>query len=34
VVTAAQAGVNTYLIKPFTDRILREKIEEVVGRLS
>jgi two-component system, chemotaxis family, chemotaxis protein CheY len=34
VVTAAQAGVNTYLIKPFTERTLLKKIEEVIGRLS
>ena len=34
VVKAAQAGVNNYLIKPFTSAILREKIEQVIGRLS
>jgi two-component system chemotaxis response regulator CheY len=33
VVTAAQAGVNTYLIKPFSESALRRKVEEVVGRL-
>ncbi len=33
VVKAAQAGVNNYLVKPFTPAILREKIEAVVGRL-
>jgi two-component system chemotaxis response regulator CheY len=34
VVKAAQAGVNNYLIKPFNGAILREKIEQVVGKLS
>ncbi|MBX3551642.1 MAG: response regulator [Pseudolabrys sp.] len=34
VVMAAQAGVNNYLVKPFTPDILRTKIEQVVGRLS
>ena len=34
VVKAAQAGVNNYLIKPFTAAILREKIEQVIGKLS
>ena len=30
VVKAAQAGVNNYLVKPFTTPILREKIEQVL----
>jgi two-component system chemotaxis response regulator CheY len=34
VVKAAQAGVNNYLIKPFTQATLREKIEQVMGKLS
>jgi two-component system chemotaxis response regulator CheY len=34
VVKAAQAGVNNYLVKPFTAAILREKIEQVMGKLS
>src|SRR5215467_5424084 len=33
VVQAAQAGANNYLIKPFTADILRQKIEQVMGRL-
>jgi two-component system, chemotaxis family, chemotaxis protein CheY len=33
VVKAAQAGVNNYLIKPFTSMILRQKIEQVMGKL-
>ena len=34
VVKAAQAGVNNYLVKPFTAAILRTKIEQVMGKLS
>jgi len=34
VIKAAQAGVNNYLIKPFNAGILREKIEQVIGKLS
>jgi two-component system chemotaxis response regulator CheY len=34
VVKAAQAGANNYLIKPFTAQVLREKIEQVMGKLS
>ena len=34
VVKAAQAGVNNYLVKPFTAVTLREKIEQVMGKLS
>jgi two-component system chemotaxis response regulator CheY len=34
VVTAAQAGVNNYLVKPFTEATLREKMEQVMGKLS
>ena len=34
VVKAAQAGVNNYLIKPFTAAVLREKIEQVMGKLT
>jgi two-component system chemotaxis response regulator CheY len=34
VVKAAQAGVNNYLVKPFTAAILRGKIEQVMGKLS
>jgi len=33
VVKAAQAGVNNYLVKPFTAAILRQKIEQVLGKL-
>jgi two-component system chemotaxis response regulator CheY len=34
VVKAAEAGVNNYLVKPFTAAVLREKIEQVMGKLS
>ncbi|NQV80753.1 MAG: response regulator [Alphaproteobacteria bacterium] len=34
VTKAAQAGVNNYVVKPFTVEILRKKIEAVVGRLE
>jgi two-component system, chemotaxis family, chemotaxis protein CheY len=34
VMTAAQAGVNNYLIKPFNDVVLRQKIEQVMGPLT
>jgi two-component system, chemotaxis family, chemotaxis protein CheY len=34
VVTAAQAGVNNYIVKPFTSEMLRQKIEAVVGKLA
>jgi two-component system chemotaxis response regulator CheY len=34
VTKAAQAGVNNYIVKPFTTQTLREKIEAVVGKLA
>lgn len=34
IVAAAQAGVNGYVIKPFTSEQLRQKIEKVVERLE
>jgi two-component system chemotaxis response regulator CheY len=34
VTQAAQAGANNYLIKPFTAEILRQKIEQVMGKLT
>lgn len=33
IVAAAQAGVNGYVVKPFTAGTLKEKIEKVFGRL-
>jgi two-component system chemotaxis response regulator CheY len=34
VVKAAQAGVNNYLVKPFNDTILRQKMEQVLGAMT
>ncbi len=31
IVQAAQAGVNNYVVKPFTPQILREKIDQAIG---
>ncbi len=31
VITALKAGVNNYIIKPFTPQVLREKLEAVLG---
>jgi two-component system chemotaxis response regulator CheY len=34
VTRAAQAGVNNYVVKPFSADILRQKMEAVVGKLN
>jgi two-component system chemotaxis response regulator CheY len=34
VVKAAQAGVNNYLVKPFTEGVLRQKMEQVLGAIT
>lgn len=34
VVMAAKAGVNNYVIKPFSTEVLRGKIEAVIGKLG
>ena len=34
VTKAAQAGANNYVVKPFTADILKQKIEQVIGKLS
>ncbi len=34
IVQAAQAGVNNYVVKPFTPQVLREKIDAVFGALE
>jgi len=34
VVQAVQAGVNNYIVKPFTVATLKSKIEAVVGKLT
>jgi two-component system chemotaxis response regulator CheY len=31
IVAAAQAGVNNYVVKPFTPEVLKEKIDQVLG---
>ena len=31
VITALKAGVNNYIVKPFTPQILKEKLEAVLG---
>jgi len=34
IVAAAQAGVNGYVIKPFTAAVLKEKIEKIFERVN
>ena len=34
IVEAAQAGVNGYIVKPFTATTLKEKIDKIFGRLE
>ena len=34
IVAAAQAGVNGYIVKPFTAAVLKEKIEKIFERLE
>ena len=34
IVAAAEAGVNGYIVKPFTAQTLKEKIEKIFERLS
>ncbi len=34
VTKAAQAGANNYVVKPFTADILKQKIEQVIGKLA
>ncbi len=31
IITALKAGVNNYIVKPFTPQVLKEKIETVMG---
>ncbi len=31
IITALKAGVNNYIVKPFTPQVLKEKIEAVMG---
>ena len=34
VITAIQAGVNNYVVKPFTGELLREKIDKIFDKLN
>jgi two-component system chemotaxis response regulator CheY len=34
IITAAQAGVNGYIVKPFTAATLKEKIEKIFERID
>jgi two-component system chemotaxis response regulator CheY len=34
IIAAAQAGVNGYVVKPFTATVLKEKIEKIFERLD
>ena len=34
IVEAAQAGVNGYVVKPFTAQVLKEKIEKIFERVN
>jgi two-component system chemotaxis response regulator CheY len=34
IIAAAQAGVNGYVIKPFTAVVLKEKIEKIFERIT
>lgn len=34
VVTAIQAGVNNYIVKPFTGEVLKEKIDKILEKLE
>ncbi|HAC28419.1 MAG TPA: response regulator, partial [Marinobacter hydrocarbonoclasticus] len=34
IVAAAQAGVNGYVVKPFTAAVLKEKIEKIFERIQ
>ena len=33
IITAAQAGINGYIVKPFTAAVLKEKIEKFLSVL-
>ncbi len=34
ILQAAQAGVNNYVVKPFTPQVLKEKIDQVLGAVQ
>ena len=34
IIEAAQAGVNGYVVKPFTAQVLKEKIDKIFERIE
>src|SRR5437764_2511332 len=34
IVAAVEAGVNNYIVKPFTPQVLKEKIDQVLGAVA
>ena len=34
IVAAVEAGVNNYIVKPFTPQVLKEKIDQILGAVS
>lgn len=34
ILAAAKAGVNNYVVKPFTAEVLKEKIDQIMGTIS
>ncbi|KPK02675.1 MAG: hypothetical protein AMK71_01410 [Nitrospira bacterium SG8_35_4] len=34
VITAIQAGVNNYIVKPFTGEVLKEKIDKIFDKIN
>ena len=34
IIQAVQAGVNSYIVKPFTPQLLKEKIDEVMAQVQ
>jgi two-component system chemotaxis response regulator CheY len=34
IIDAAKAGVNQYIVKPFTPQVLKEKLDQVLGTVD
>ncbi|MEW6602138.1 MAG: response regulator, partial [Nitrospirota bacterium] len=34
VITAIQAGVNNYIVKPFTGEVLKDKMDKIIEKLQ
>jgi two-component system chemotaxis response regulator CheY len=34
IVAAVEAGVNNYIVKPFTPQVLKEKIDQILGAVA